>query len=326
MSRRVGTPQNRIELSSVSVVKLKKKSQTFEVAAYPSKVKDFRAGVEADVDEVLQVAQVFTNTVHGVVAPKKQLQRHFPGLSIEQICEEILKKGSLQVSAKEREAETDKLMAEVTNLVASMCIDAATGARLAPDAVGRLLRDDAGFAPSTTKSAKRQALDVMKVLERDHGLKRAPMELRVVCGAAEPLIVVAALQAVDEEIKSTVKDASITCLVPPRVYRDIVEAVAKATDQKGSVEVVERAAVCEASTTLPPPPPVQKPPKPSTKGPVAPKPRVLACNTCGGAFPDAAAHRAHFKSDWHRFNLARKLKQQPPVDEATFTEEQALAM
>ena len=166
----------------------------------------------------------------------------------------------------------------------------------------------------------------MKVLERDHGLKRAPMELRVVCGAAEPSLVVAALQAVDEEIKSTVKDASITCLVPPRVYRDIVEAVAKATENKGSVEVVERAAVCEASTTLPPPPPVQKPPKPSTKGPVAPKPRVLACNTCGGAFPDAAAHRAHFKSDWHRFNLARKLKQQPPVDEATFTEEQALAM
>ena len=121
MSRRVGTPQNRIELSSVSVVKLKKKSSTFEVAAYPSKkVKDFRAGVEADVDEVLQVARVFTNTVHGVVAPKKQLQKHFPGLSIEQICEEILKKGSLQVSAKEREAETDKLMAEVTNLVASM--------------------------------------------------------------------------------------------------------------------------------------------------------------------------------------------------------------
>ena len=78
MSRRVGTPQNRIELSSVSVVKLKKKSQTFEVAAYPSKVKDFRAGVETDIDEVLQVAQVFSNTVHGVVAPKKQLQKHFP--------------------------------------------------------------------------------------------------------------------------------------------------------------------------------------------------------------------------------------------------------
>ena len=104
------------------------------------------------------MAQVFSNTVHGVVAPKKQLQKHFPGLSVEQICEEILRKGSLQVSAKEREAETDKLMAEVTNLVASMCIDAATGARLAPDAVGRLLRDDAGFAPSTTSSSDHTAI------------------------------------------------------------------------------------------------------------------------------------------------------------------------
>jgi hypothetical protein len=24
------------------------------------------------------------------------------------------------------------------------------------------------------------------------------------------------------------------------------------------------------------------------------------CNTCGGSFPDAAAYRSHFKSEWHR--------------------------
>ena len=109
--------------------------------------------------------------------------------------------------------------------------------------------------------------------------------------------------------------------------RDVLSLIIPGRLRRGRpkrVEVVERAAVCEATTTLPPPPPpVQKPPKPS-KGLVAPKPRSLACNTCGGAFPDAAAHRAHFKSDWHRFNLARKLKQQPPVDEKTFEEEQAI--
>ena len=139
MSQRREGPQNRVELSSVSVVRLKRKGASFEVAAYPNEVRDFRAGVEGDVDEVLQVVSVFSNTVHGVVAPKKQLQKAFPGLSVAQICEEILRRGQLQVSAKEREAETDKLMAEVTNLVASMVVDAQTGSRLAPDAVGRLL-------------------------------------------------------------------------------------------------------------------------------------------------------------------------------------------
>ena len=323
MSQRREGPQNRVELSSVSVVRLKRKGASFEVAAYPNKVRDFRAGVEGDVDEVLQVVSVFSNTVHGVVAPKKQLQKTFPGLSVAQICEEILRRGQLQVSAKEREAETDKLMAEVTNLVASMVVDAQTGSRLAPDAVGRLLRDDAGFTPSTTKSAKRQALDVMKVLERDHGLKRAPMELRVGCASTSLEEVAQALMKVDAAVSTSMKDAALVCLVPPRVYRNIVEAVANVTDGRGTVEVVERSACVEAAA-LPPPPPQQQQPKPTA--PVAPKPRnALACNTCGGAFADAAAHRLHFKSDWHRHNLARKLKKQAPIDETVFAEEQAMA-
>ena len=32
------------------------------------------------------------------------------------------------------------------------------------------------------------------------------------------------------------------------------------------------------------------------------------CNTCGGFFPDKDAFRAHFKSEWHRLNLTRKMK------------------
>ena len=32
------------------------------------------------------------------------------------------------------------------------------------------------------------------------------------------------------------------------------------------------------------------------------------CNTCGGSFGDTSSFRAHFKSEWHRCNLSRKLK------------------
>ena len=38
-----------------------------------------------------------------------------------------------------------------------------------------------GFAPTDKKGAKQQALDVIKVLEKDYGLKRAPMRLRIPC-------------------------------------------------------------------------------------------------------------------------------------------------
>ena len=42
------------------------------------------------------------------------------------------------------------------------------------------------------------------------------------------------------------------------------------------------------------------------------------CNTCGGAFANAADYRAHFRSDWHRFNQKLKLKRIPPVSEQEF--------
>lgn len=37
------------------------------------------------------------------------------------------------------------------------------------------------------------------------------------------------------------------------------------------------------------------------------------CNTCQVAFDDKKEHREHFKSDWHRINLKRKSKKEPPL-------------
>ena len=43
-----------------------------------------------------------------------------------------------------------------------------------------------------------------------------------------------------------------------------------------------------------------------------------SCNTCGGSFESAATYRAHFRSDWHRFNQKLKLKGVSPVSEEEF--------
>ena len=41
------------------------------------------------------------------------------------------------------------------------------------------------------------------------------------------------------------------------------------------------------------------------------------CNTCGGHFTPGE-YRAHFRSDWHRFNVKLKMKGVPPVSEKEF--------
>lgn len=42
------------------------------------------------------------------------------------------------------------------------------------------------------------------------------------------------------------------------------------------------------------------------------------CNTCILQFLDVDEQRAHFKTDFHRYNLKRKMNGKPPVEEETF--------
>lgn len=45
---------------------------------------------------------------------------------------------------------------------------------------------------------------------------------------------------------------------------------------------------------------------------------AFTCNSCGLEFPLVESQRAHMKSDWHRYNLKRRVAQLPPIDEDLF--------
>ena len=49
----------------------------------------------------------------------------------------------------------------------------------------------------------------------------------------------------------------------------------------------------------------------------------LTCITCQVRFHDADLHRTHFKGDWHRYNLKRKVANLPVVTADTFEERRA---
>ena len=45
---------------------------------------------------------------------------------------------------------------------------------------------------------------------------------------------------------------------------------------------------------------------------------TTSCSTCGVSFENIQDQREHFKLDWHRFNIANKLKGQKPINEEQF--------
>ncbi|KAH8051511.1 hypothetical protein JL722_10683 [Aureococcus anophagefferens] len=233
MSRRVGTPMNKVVLSSVNVVRLQRGGGRFEVACYPNKVVDYRSGTETDLDEVLQIRTVFKN----------------------------------------------------------------------------------------------QALDVIKILERDHGLRRAPMELRVATAddAQRDAVAAALLRSRASPSARAVGRAlrrAAEGLPGRRRGRERRDGGRGGRDRRRARRARRAAAAAAAAAAASA---ARRRPVTKVAAPVAPKPRALSCNTCGGSFADKQAHRDHFKSEWHRHNLSLKLEHRPPVDERTFCEEVALA-
>lgn len=44
----------------------------------------------------------------------------------------------------------------------------------------------------------------------------------------------------------------------------------------------------------------------------------LHCTTCQIAFEFSEEHRAHYKSDWHRYNLKQKIRNRQTINEPKF--------
>lgn len=47
---------------------------------------------------------------------------------------------------------------------------------------------------------------------------------------------------------------------------------------------------------------------------------LFTCNTCGLSFPTAELQRLHMKTEWHRYNLKRRVAQLPPISAEIFAE------
>ncbi|KAI1823983.1 SBDS protein C-terminal domain-containing protein [Xylaria intraflava] len=210
MPPHINQPSNQIKLTNVSLVRLKKGKKRFEIACYKNKVLEWRSGIETDLDEVLQIPNVFLNVSKGQTAPAAELAKAFgKDRPVDDIILEILNKGELQVGERERAAQMDRVHNEVVGIVASKLVDPRTKRVYTTGMIEKALdmlssqahqadkpaaADGAAEKPKehnwtgvvTTKSAKSQALDAMKALiaHQPIPVARARMQLRITCSTA----------------------------------------------------------------------------------------------------------------------------------------------
>lgn len=69
------------KLTNVAVIRLKKGNNRFEIACYKNKALDWRNGLEDNLDEVLQIDEIYSNTEKGELAKQRDLESLFPKMS-----------------------------------------------------------------------------------------------------------------------------------------------------------------------------------------------------------------------------------------------------
>ena len=175
-------PLNQVKLSNVSVVRLKKGGKRFEVACYKNKVLEWRAGVEKDLDNVVQTESIFINVSKGQLAKQDDLMNAFKTSDQAIILQEILTRGELQVGDKERGAALTLLIKDIAHIVSEKCINPETK-RPWPVSTIEKLMSEIHFSACTTKNAKSQALDLIKTLQERQiiPIARAQMKIRITC-------------------------------------------------------------------------------------------------------------------------------------------------
>lgn len=251
-------PVGQKRLTNVAIVRLKHKGKRFEVAAYKNKVRDWRDGIEKDINEVLQIITVFTNVSKGDVASEQDLKKAFNTSKQEEVCRKILKSGDLQVSDRERELHMEGLFRDIVQIVVERCVHPQSGRQLTALTVESALRS-IGFSTQPEQAAKKQALKAIESLctEMPDTFTRAKMRLRITCPErlreeVRRYLVKLASAQIEGEIPAAEGDSiTFTFLCDPSQYRQLDQLATVTHAGEGmTMQVITAAVISEGSDTL----------------------------------------------------------------------------
>ncbi|OAX81639.1 SBDS family rRNA metabolism protein [Emergomyces africanus] len=120
----INQPSNQIKFTNVSIVRLRKGKKRFELACYKNKLLEYRSGTETDLDNVLQIHTVFLSVSKAQTAPSAELAKAFgTKMSTDEIIQEILRKGEVQVGDRERKDILERIEKEVIEIVSARLVD-----------------------------------------------------------------------------------------------------------------------------------------------------------------------------------------------------------
>lgn len=174
------------------------------------------------------------NVSKGQGAKKEDLIKAFGKDDQTEICKEILMKGELQVSDKERHSQLDALFKDIATTVADKCLNPENKRPYTVVMIENAMKE-IHYSCKPNRNAKQQALEVIKQLKEVMPIERAQMRLRLVWSGKEAKklrdkLVKIVTGTESEEWNGS--ELNIIFLIDPGKYKEVNDLVSKET--KGS--------------------------------------------------------------------------------------------
>ncbi|MFP3133163.1 MAG: ribosome assembly factor SBDS [Nitrososphaeria archaeon] len=227
--------------SKTAIIKYVKGSEKFEIVVYADAAFEYRQNKLKDIDKVLVIDEVFTDSSKGQRASRDKLKKAFGTEDIREIEKEILTKGELPLTTEQRRKLIEDKKKQIMTIISKNYVDPKTNL---PHPVIRIEKamDMAGISIDPLKPAEEQAKLVVEKIRPYIALKTGSITLSFKIPAKYAYQVIKVLKEYGEiKQENWESDGSLSGLItiPLATQAAFLDRIASLTHGEGLVKLIE---------------------------------------------------------------------------------------
>ena len=161
-----------------TIARLTKDNEHFEILVKPEKALDYRTGKIARITEVLVAETIFADANKGTKVSEEQMRKAFETTDPLKIADEILKKGTLQLTTEQRRKMIEDKRKQIIDFISRQAVDPKTNLPHPPLRIENAM-EQIRYPIDPHKPVEEQARDIVKLLRPILPLKIEQISLSV---------------------------------------------------------------------------------------------------------------------------------------------------
>lgn len=146
-----------------TVARLTRENEHFEILVKPNKALDYRNGKITGITEVLAAEIIFTDANKGSRVSEESMKKAFKTTDVLKIADEILKKGTLQLTTEQRRKMIEDKRRQIIDFIARQAVDPKTNLPHPPLRIENAM-EQIRYSIDPYKSVEEQAKEIVKLL------------------------------------------------------------------------------------------------------------------------------------------------------------------